>query len=78
MSREPTPDQLAEARSRGFIDGFYGRAVPEVHASLLEAYASGRRIGTHRSGRLPVPGPPLFGSAFCREVLGRVITKKEG
>ena len=67
----PTPEQLAEARKRGYLDGFTGRPLPELHEAYVEAYAEGRRAGTQQSGRVPPPRRGAFDSDFCRAVLAR-------
>lgn len=73
----PTPQQLAQAHMQGYLDGFEGAPLPDLHESLVEAYAEGRRIGTARSGRLPPPRPGLFDSPFCRAVLAQPFTAPE-
>jgi hypothetical protein len=65
----PTPEQLADASARGWLDGFNGRPPPELHETLVDAYADGRRLGTARSGRLPPPRASLFDTDYCRAVL---------
>lgn len=67
----PTPQQLADAYEAGYRDGFSGLPLPELHDSIVEAYACGRRAGTARSGRIPKPKPGLFETEFCRAVLAR-------
>lgn len=57
------------AYQQGYRDGFAGVPLPEIHPTLVEHYARGRRAGTARSGRLPPPRVALFDSEFCRAVL---------
>lgn len=59
------------AYQQGYRDGFAGVPAPDIHPTLVEHYARGRRAGTARSGRLPPPRPALFDSEFCRAVLAR-------
>lgn len=69
--RDPSHQRSEDAWLAGYRDGFEGRPPPDIHESLVDAYADGRRVGTARSGRLPPPRPGLFDSPFCREVLSR-------
>lgn len=66
-----TPDMLAQAHLQGYLDGFEGHSLPDLHESLVDAYATGRRAGTARSRRVPAPRPGLFDTPFCRAVLAR-------
>lgn len=63
---------LSAARIAGFLDGMHGAPLRDVAPDLADEYAAGRENGTLRSGRI-VPRPGLFDSAWCREVLARVI-----